>query len=638
MDIDNILSQFGEKAPATSSGKFNADEILSMFGDKTAPETVEQPKKKAASPTGEPKPPISGISKESSDEINAQRALKGGENPRRKLPTTNIGEAAYNADVAGKEMFSSGIEDLSSGKPYKGATKTALGAFMRVSSPMTGIVEGGIGTPLIDITGNEGFGNRAAIVAGSAVPTVPGAGAAIKILPKIKSLRTLVESIGPENLPMVVREMKANPRLAPADLSPKVLQDTQHLFASDGPQINYLKNASDARMAGSKAVVETAYDSATGLPVNGVQKLKDLKKAASDVGSGLINPAIKSAKPVDISPVLDHIDAVLKPGVNKVITSQSTLPSNEINKQLAQVRSMLANSKEQRTDPAALHEFQSVLRQTADSLLNSTDGASRRMGNALMNVRNELVNAIDKSASGTYKPALAKYRDAKQIDDAFHEGYNSVFTNSKKLEGRPEFTEEWFKGLSDAEKQAAREGARLQLDTTIHNTRFAARKGTEVPQADFNRKKLELLFGKEETEKLLKTLNDERTIANTHNKIVEGSQTAMRSASKEQFALPTASQVGSTLLPASIVEGANVLAGGTPLLGTAAYLGLKGVDKAKDAVKMKLAREHNAQYAKLALPTEGPSRDQLIKQLESFIPQPKMTLLNKVRTALPTKP
>jgi hypothetical protein len=72
--------------------------------------------------------------------------------------------------------------------------------------------------------------------------------------------------------------------------------------------------------------------------------------------------------------VLEHIDDITKPGVNKVITSESTLPSTEINSQLKQVRAMLANAKEQRTDPQALHHFQSILRQEADTLLNSADG------------------------------------------------------------------------------------------------------------------------------------------------------------------------------------------------------------------------------------------------------------------------
>jgi hypothetical protein len=40
------------------------------------------------------------------------------------------------------------------------------------------------------------------------------------------------------------------------------------------------------------------------------------------------------SKPVDVTPVLEHIDAITKPGVNNVITSESTLPSTEINSQL----------------------------------------------------------------------------------------------------------------------------------------------------------------------------------------------------------------------------------------------------------------------------------------------------------------
>jgi hypothetical protein len=633
-NIDDILSDF--KGNSTAKKAVDALDIDSILSEFNVPEAKALPKDiKKVVITGEPHPPISGLSKESSDEFNNYKSeFKDVPRTRRLLPTTNIEESISSAFKSGKEMFSSGIEDIGAGKPYKGAGKAALGALQVVTSPASGLVEGGVATPVTDITGSKDIGSRAGFVAGAAIPVVPGGSAVVKALPKNKALSTLVESIGRENLPAVVREMKANPRLAPADLSPKVLQDTQHLFANDGPQINYLKGASDARLAGSKAAVETAYDSATGLPVNGVTKLQELKKAATDAGEKEIQPAVANARPVDINPVLEHIDNIVKPGVNKIITSESTLPSTEINKQLNQVRTMLANAKEQRTDPKALHQFQSVLRQTAQELLNSADGQARRMGNALMGVRQELVKAIDKSADGKYKPALSKFRDAKEIDDAFHEGYNGIFTNSKKLEGRPEFTEEWFKGLSDAEKEAAKEGARLQLDTTIHNTRFAARRGMEVPEADFNRKKLEVIFGKEETDKLVKTLQDERKIANTHNKIIEGSQTAMRSASKEQFALPAKTEVMKSAPAVAASEAANFFMGGYPGVATGLLAGAKTAAWGKDKVKMALAREHNARYAQYALPTEGPSRDALIAALEAQIPGPKPSLVTRGANAL----
>jgi hypothetical protein len=85
-----------------------------------------------------------------------------------------------------------------------------------------------------------------------------------------------------------------------------------------------------------------------------------------------------------------------------------------------------------------------------------------------------------------------------------------------------------------------------------------------------------------------------------------------------------------------LLEGANILSSGVPGIGAAAYMGAKGVASVKDAVKMKLAREHNARYAQYALPTEGPSRDELIKALEAHIPGPKQSLLSRISSGLPT--
>ena len=646
MDLDSFISQIEGTKPTAKkvSSGIDVDTILKDFGVKI--DVVEPVKQKASTNTGEPRPPISGISKEASDEINSQRALKGGENPRRALPTTNISEAAYEADKAGKEMFSSGIEDLSTGHPYKGIAKTALGAFMRVGSPMSGIVEGGIGTPLTDITGNKGIGDRASIIAGAAVPIVPGAGAISKAaahVPVIKSLsnytknksfKDLVEAIGPENIPMVVREMKANPRLGPADLSPKVLQDTQSLFASDGQHINYLKNVSDARMATRKDAIEAAYDASAGPSVELSKKMTDLANAAKKVGEDKINPLIKSAKPINTSNTVAEIDKILKPGVMAKVTSDSELPLNAVKKELNDVRGFLANKTEVRTDPEDLHKFQSRLRVTAENLLKSTDGQSKNLGNQLLTVRKNLIDDIEKSAPG-YKEALNAYREEKHIAGAFKEGHDKIFTSSKNIENDPSFVKKWFDGLTDYEKQAAKEGARTAIYTQMGVAKNPALAGESIARSDFNKAKMEILFGKEETDKLLKSLADERKIADTHNKVIENSQTAMRMASKDKWKVPTPTEAGKQLLPLAVMEGSNMLAGGIGGVGTALYTGARVANAAKDAAKLKVFRENQAQYAKLALPTEGPSRDQLIKQLEAVMPQPKMTMLNKVKAALP---
>ena len=633
-NIDDLISQFDNKS--VKKKDLDVDAILKQFDIKEDKPVTTPSGRIYVSPAIAP--PISGVSKEQSDIINAQPSQLGGANPRSWVPNFDIPTRIGENFTSGRDLAGEGLTDLQTGHPYKGAGKTALGAFQMATSPISGIIQGGVSDPITDITGNPDIGERAGFVASSAIPVVPSSAAISKIAPTNKMFSKLVSDItnngeNPQALIDTVQAMRRNSRLSPVDLSPSVLQNTQELFANGGP-VNYLKNASTARMGGAKQAVETAYDTATGIPVDAVQKLKDLKKAASDVGSQQINPAIANSKPVDITPVLDHIDNIIKPGVNKVITSESTLPSTEINKQLIQIRSMLANAKEQRTDPQALHTFQSVLRQEADTLLNSSDGQARRMGNALMKVRNELVDSIDKASGGTYKPALSNFRDAKQIDDAFHHGYDSIFTNSKKLEGRPEFTKEWFNGLSEPEKAAAREGARLQLDTQINNFRFAARKGMEIPEVEFNRQKLEMLFGKDKTDKLIQALKDERAIADTHNKVIEGSQTQMRKENKATWKPPTPTEVGKGAGTIAAMEATNYFLGGVPSVGAALYGGAKIGAKTADVIKQKLYRNNQAAYAKYALPTQGPDREALIRALEAQIPGPKPSLLARGGNAL----
>lgn len=668
-NIDDVLSEFGSKPTAKkASGSFDVDSILSQFGVKADEKPSASIPRVIIDTT--PKPPISGISKEASDELNQTRVDKiGGENPRASLPTTSILDSMAEHGIAAKDLMKSGAEDLGSGHPYKGAGKVALGALAAVTSPVTGAVEGGP-TKLADQLfpkGNQDIprypdpiygtptgmpkeniastGDRAGFVVGSAIPVVPGGGAIVKALPKNKALKTLVESIGPENLPAVVQQLKANPRLAPADLSPKVLQDAQHLFANDGPQINYLANTSAERMASRKGTINDAYNTAGGPSVDLVQKIQGLADAAKKVGSEKINPALAAAKPVNVSSTVDAIDKILKPGVNSVISEGSSLPLTAVKKELAQIKTMLVNDKEMRTGAQDLHKFQSGLRRTADSLLKSASGADREMGNALMNVRNNLVSDIDKASPkikitengvekevGSYKHSLSGYRDEMHIADAFKQGHDNIFTSSKKIENDPSFTKKWFDGLTEHEQQAAKEGARAAIYTEMGVAKNGALAGESVARSDFNKAKMEILFGKEEAAKLLNKLEAERAIANTHNKIVEGSQTAMRAASKQQFALPTATEVMRSAPAVAASEASNYFLGGMPGVGTALLGAAKAGAMTKDAVKMKLAREHNFRYAKYALPTEGPSRDELIRGLESYIPGPKKSMLSRAST------
>lgn len=602
-----------------------------------------------------PKPPISGVTAEQSNTINAVDTPNSTSGPNTRslsdIPV-NAGRATYDAAKEGILTAGSGIGDILSNQPASGFGKIGVGGLSALTSPIAGVEQ-----LAGDVTGSKDIADRAGMVLG-AIPVAPVANLGVQslknlslpttVISKNKALHELVEKITsngrePENLVNTINAMKANPRIGPADTSPAVLNMAQKLFTTEGDYTkNYLHTTSTNRIKSSADTVNSAFDTAAGLSVNAVNKLKELAEASKKVGNEQINPAIAGSKPVDLTGTLEHIDSRLKPGVNSVISGESSLPTNEAKAALSNFRKLLASPTEMRTGAQDLHDLQSSLRIHAERLLGSATGSDRSLGHALMEVRNKLVGDIDKASGGKYKPALSNYRDEKQISEAFYDAYNGILTNSKKLENRPEFTEEWFKGLTEHEKQAAIEGIRTKIDTEMGVAKNPALAGTSLGKSAFNQKKMEAVLGKEETHKLLNTLEAERSISNTHNKILEGSQTEMRHAGDDAIALSKnnpnkANPLSKYVLPAAagLAEAGSSYFGAVGL-GSLAVGGLAGATKLGSMGKNKiidiLEKERNAQLAKFSLPTQGPDRDALIKSLEAAIPGPKKSLVSKANS------
>jgi hypothetical protein len=107
----------------------------------------------------------------------------------------------------------------------------------------------------------------------------------------------------------------------------------------------------------------------------------------------------------------------------------------------------------------------------------------------------------------------------------------------------------------------------------------------------------------------------------------------MRQTADTRIALPTMKDVGHNTLSAAAMEVPNLLAHGIPGAGTAMYGGLKIANVAKHKIDTMLAKEHNANFAKLALPIEGPDREALIRSLEAVANKQKPSMLSKVSSA-----
>jgi len=200
----------------------------------------------------------------------------------------------------------------------------------------------------------------------------------------------------------------------------------------------------------------------------------------------------------------------------------------------------------------------------------------------------------DKEAKQIIDGMKAQFTDP--VGDAFSRGLDILRTRtgSAGLEDRPEFWKQWFDGATAAEKEAAKQGARVAIDTQINAVRSAAAKGASIPDVGFNRDRLEILLGKAETDKLAQVLKDEQRIAQTNAKLFAGSQTAPRAVVNKLTEVTQVTPGISLTTPMAIGGGYSL--GGLPgaAAGASLSLGRMGIQKGfqvRDVVRNKLMAE-----------------------------------------------
>lgn len=532
----------------------------------------------------------------------------------------SVGESADSA----VNMMKSGGENIAQGRTATGVGQLGLGAISYPLSPITGGIHQFVEKPVTELTGNPDIGARAGLVAGSALPLVPTTRAISRRLPTNAAIEAITSSVTPTELAEGLQRLKSNPRLSIMDVFPSVKQMGQKLILTEGTHQNRFVKFIEDRIGSRRGAIEDAVTDTAGVAPNVLLKLNQLKSNIKDAGKE-INPVIESAAPVDVSEVIANIDRKLRPGITSVISAGEPLPLGDIQKGLKDIRKYLTNDKTQRIDAASLHDFQSAIRATADKLSNSPDGKDRSLAYHLMNTRNDLVNAIETAAPG-YRAKLAKYRDEYQVQDAFDKGYLITKNRPGQWDDRPEFWEQWIKGASKEEREAAREGARVALGDSINAVRGAGRKAMDIPETPFNRQKLELLFGKKEIDEMASRLADERGMSEVNSDTIKNSQTAMRMKANSKVDLPERKDGGVTAQLAILAEAA----GGIPGAG-AAVMAPKVLGWAKHKyVDLPLAKAKNEKLTDL-LTSTGENRAALIQMLEASLPQPKLSLGQKTR-------
>lgn len=642
-EFDDLINEFGSKGKSSPVISSPYADLINEFGSGQV-QAQPVPQTEADILLGPPTPE----KLEQSKKIAADAAKAHANAPIniKSLPIVRQGIEGFKS---GGELAGQGYGDIAKGMSAQGVGKVALGHMQQMLNvvPVLPTIEAG--RELIEkTTGNKEFADRAELVATSGLPISKMAKAVSAASPSSRAVQTIVDAIGPEKIPQVVERLKSNSRLTLMDVDPNVQIISQGLAAKPGQPRNILDEVVRGRSDTKLDAVTGAIDEALGVPVNVLDKVNSLKGQIKSVGKE-INPIVAEAGPVDISPVVASIDAKLKPGVNSVISVGEPLPLGDIEKTLEKVKGFITDGKSLRTDAQSLHTFQSALRAKAEDLLSSSTGADRQLGRALMDVRNQVVNAIDAASPqikqadgtsiGTYKSALAKYRDANDIEDAFKKGGLVTKNRLGNLEDDPSYWDKWIKQASPQELEAAREGARLAIAQQMGAVTNAARKGIDIPQVEFNREKLKLLFGEKEVETMFKKLMDEKSIADTNSKLFQNSQTAMRLLGADATKVRPDYEPGftRTILPIALEAGSSYLSGGS-ILGPGLAAGiLYPMARGKiTKIGQNLDRKTNAEIANLAS-SVGEAREDLIKALQSHVPAGKLTMKQRLQLSLPVQ-
>lgn len=461
--------------------------------------------------------------------------------------------------------------------------------------------------------------DAAMILYGNRLTSMGAKTAATAAAPTTQAINRLVDAVGPENVPSAVDRLQANPRLALADVSDPVRTMTQGLIDPAQPKAqNAIVSAVDARLKSAPDAINSAYTRAMGpTPDVGVM-VEGLKERARAAGREAIKPALENAKLVDTSPVIAAIDEKLQPGINAMLDPKSQLPLSDIQQELARFKQQLVTGNgEQLFDAQRLHRVQSDIGDRAYQLSKSADPKDRLLGGQLRGMNEKLIDQIDDASGGTYRPARAKFKDAKDISEAFESGFDTLKNRSGlagALEDSPQAFAKWMSEATPEEIVARKLGTRADVTQKINAVKNPALAGETIARIPYNQEKLKMLFGEDEAGRLIRTMEDAREEALTNNKLLAGAKTAETLAGQKALAVPKVT--GINPLQVAVPIGAEIAAqsAGIGGVGLVASLAAQGLFMGASKIAKTNALARNAEFARAAMAT-GQERDVLINRL-----------------------
>lgn len=332
-----------------------------------------------------------------------------------------------------------------------------------------------------------------------------------------------------------------------ADTSPSALGVIQGIAAKGGPASDIAVGNLADRAGGQSDRLLSSLDNNLG-PAFSPRQVQSMMEAKQAATSPIYENAFRNAPPIidtsAVQRVLDDVSATAKGSVAKDLGSFQRLLEAPYQRNGMTIPEY---------DPRALHGAKEAMDVAIARTEGQTGSEAAKATRAMVQVRSALNNALETQVPG-YAEANLAYRTAARGGEAFDAGRQALKGGANTL--WPVDLDNQFAPLPLEQQALMRSGARsdIQAGLGTNPNDLSALKKVVGGENDFNRPKMETLFGPEQTQNVIRDVDAERTFADTYGKVAQGSQSAQRLRNADmlnaaeappQFVVPkTASLVG----------------------------------------------------------------------------------------------
>jgi len=287
------------------------------------------------------------------------------------------------------------------------------------------------------------------------------------------------------------------------------------LAAQQGEGGTVVSRALQGRGQSAEGRIDRAVTEVAGEPSAAFRQRMDLEQERT----GVLGPAYEAAKSypgkLDVSDTLQTIDALL----------ENAIGGNAARLNLYK-RQLTADGGE--ISAAKLHNIRTQISDTISAAARQGRGGTVA---ALKPVLDQVDSELDKVPN--YAATRTGYANVKEMERQIDAGRAALSPGRSTVS--PDELRQSFNAMSEPQKEAFRTGAREYIAALMGTSRNAPAAAWGELTTGFNDRKLRILFGDDEAEKIMQTLRAERTFSETRGRVTSGSMTAQRRVAEEEL-------------------------------------------------------------------------------------------------------